>query len=178
MFLEIVGCKPYLLTVALPLGGEHFALGWGQHAFWHPKTVCAPRTVLLEAHGPPSLTANLHVPNTLINLLFLCCQECLQWLSSTKFSLFRLLFAQFFRFLPFPPVRLMICVLGRAGFEINNSLQRLLWMRWMCVIFDLHLVFDDRHLLSHLASSLQIALIMCGSYVMQAFWLTLCVGKR
>lgn len=44
----------------------------------------------------------------------------------------------------------------------------------MCVNADLHLVFDGDHLFSHLPSSLQIALIMLSSYVMQALANALC----
>lgn len=63
-------------------------------------------------------------------------------------------------------------------------------MKWMWVNFDLHLVFDDRHLFPHLTSRLQIALIMfslCNkgsfgwcSMLERGKWsyLTFCLNKK
>lgn len=99
----------------------------------------------------------VHVLNTLINLLFLCCQQCLQCLSSTKFSLFKLPFAQFVRFLP------------NKWDELHVRIQALKWT----IVFSRFSEWEnvcklwftvDRHLHSHSPSSLQIGLIMFSCY--------------
>lgn len=117
-----------------------------------------------SAHG---LTTEVHTPNTIVNLLFPLLPTGLHWLSNTEFSLFQQLSLRFCSIWAVPSNYTGDVHIGAPALKPNDGPQLFLWMRWMCVNFDLLSVCDDRHLLPHLPSSLQIALITYSSYVIR-----------